>query len=78
MLDLKYYQFSNKAPMNHASKLTVLPTLTTDLLLESGILIDNVFAKLWQQIGMKTLLSRSGFNKRSGIPIHEVVYTLSL
>lgn len=27
---------------------------------------------------MGTLLNRSGFNKRSGIPIHEVVYTLSL
>lgn len=64
--------------MNHTSKLTALPVLTTDLLLESGVLIDNVFAKLWQQIGMKTLLSRSGFSKRSGLPIHEVVYTLSL
>ncbi len=64
--------------MNHTSKLSALPTLTTDLLLESGILIDNVFAKLWQQIGMKTLLSRAGFNKRSGIPIDEVIYTLSL
>ena len=64
--------------MNHTSKLTVLPALTTDLLQDSGILIDNVFATLWQQIGMKTLLNRSGFTKRSGIPIHEVVYTLSL
>ena len=64
--------------MNHTSKLTALPTLTTDLLLESGVLIDNVFAKLWEQVGMKTLLHRSGFTKRSGLPIHEVVYTLSL
>lgn len=64
--------------MNHTSKLTALPALTTDLLLESGVLIDNVFAKLWQQMGMKTLLSRCGFNKRSGTPIHEVIYTLSL
>ena len=63
--------------MNHTSKLTVLPALTTDLLQDSGILIDNVFATLWQQIGMKTLLNRSGFTKRSGIRIHEVVYTLS-
>ena len=29
--------------MNHTSKLTVLPALTTDLLQDSGILIDNVF-----------------------------------
>lgn len=64
--------------MNHTSKRITLPTLTADLLLESGVLIDNVFAKLWQQVGMKTLLNRAGFNKRSGIPIHEVVYTLSL
>ena len=64
--------------MNHTSKHTALPALTTDLLLESGVLIDNVFAKLWQQMCMKTLLSRSGFTKRSGTPIHEVIYTLSL
>ncbi len=64
--------------MNHASKLPALPTLTVDLLQESGLLIDNIFAKLWQQLGMKTILSRSGFKKRSGIPIAKAVYTLSL
>ena len=42
--------------MNHASKLPTLPALTVDLLQERGILIDNVFAKLWQQMGMKTIL----------------------
>ena len=64
--------------MKHTSKQPELPTLTVDLLQDSGILIDNVFAKLWQQIGMKTMLSRAGFNKRSGFPISEVIYTLSL
>ena len=64
--------------MNSASKLPTLPALTVDLLQESGILIDNVFAKLWQQMGMKTILRRAGFNKRSGLPIAEVIYTLSL
>jgi len=64
--------------MNHTSKQPALPALTVDLLQDSGILIDNVFAKLWQQIGMKTILSRAGFTKRSGVPIGEVVYTLSL
>ena len=64
--------------MNHASKLPTLPALTVDLLQERGILIDNVFAKLWQQMGMKTILRRAGFNKRSGLPIAEVIYTLSL
>jgi len=64
--------------MNHTSKQPALPALTVDILQDSGILIDNVFAKLWQQTGMKTILSRARFNKRSGFPIGEVIYTLSL
>ncbi len=64
--------------MNHASKPPALPALTADLLQESGVLIDNVFATLWQQVGMKTILHRAGFNKRSGVPIGEVIFTLSL
>lgn len=40
--------------------------------------MDNVFASLWKQIGMKTLLHRAGFKKRSGTAIDEVVYALSL
>ena len=61
--------------MNHTSKLTALPALTTDLPQDSGGLIDHIFAELRQQIGMKTLLHGSGFTKCSAIPIHEVVYT---
>jgi SRSO17 transposase len=64
--------------MNHATKLPALPALTVDLLQDDGILIDNVFANLWQQMGMKTILRRAGFNKRSGFPISEVIFTLSL
>ena len=64
--------------MNHPSKLPTLPALTVDLLQESGLLIDNVFATLWKQIGMNAILRRAGFNKRSGFPIGEVMFTLSL
>jgi len=64
--------------MNPVTKITVLPALTADLLQASGILIDNIFAILWQRIGIKTLLNRCGFSKRSGRPIDEVIYTLSL
>ncbi len=64
--------------MHHPSKLPTLPALTIDLLQESGLLIDNVFATLWKQIGMNTILRRAGFHKRSGSPIDTVVYTLSL
>jgi len=64
--------------MNHLSKPTTLPVLTVDLLQESGVLIDNVFAKLWQQTGIKTILRRVGFTKRPGAPIGEVIYMLTL
>ena len=64
--------------MHRATKLPELPALTRDFLQQSGLLLDNVFASLWQQVGMKTLLSRAGFKKRSGAPIHQVIYVLVL
>lgn len=64
--------------MKHPTDLPSLPSLITDLLLESGILIDNQFARLWKSIGMEGLLKRAGFAKRSGTSISRVVYSLSL
>ena len=64
--------------MNRATKIMELPALTVDILKANGIMIDNVFASLWRDIGMKTILSRAGFNKRSGAPIGEVVFALIL
>jgi len=55
--------------MNTATKNTGLPALTADLLEHGGCLADNLFADLWKQVGMKTLLNKSGFKKRSGTPI---------
>jgi hypothetical protein len=64
--------------MNRATKLIELPALTVDLLKANGVLIDNVFASLWREIGMKTVLSRAGFNKRSGTPMGDVIFGLML
>ncbi len=64
--------------MNRATKITELPALTADLLNANGVLIDNVFASLWREIGMNTILSRAGFAKRSGAPIGEVIFSLML
>lgn len=64
--------------MNRATKIKELPALTIDYLSAKGVLIDNVFASLWRETGMKTLLSRAGFNKRSGTPMYEVIYGLML
>lgn len=64
--------------MNRATNRIELPALTADLLNASGVLIDNVFASLWRDIGMNTILSRAGFSKRSGAPIGEVIFNLML
>jgi hypothetical protein len=57
---------------------TVLSALTIDLLKEEGFSAENVFSELWRRMGVKTILNRSGFTKRSGTLIHKVVYALSL
>ena len=64
--------------MNRDTSPLALPALTADLLRDSGLLVDNLFADLWKQVGMKTLLNRVGFIKRSGTPMHELVYCLVL
>lgn len=64
--------------MNTVTKKPELPSLTTDLLEQDDCLVDNLFADLWKQVGMKTLLNKAGFKKRSGTPIHELVYALIL
>jgi len=64
--------------MNTATKIPGLPALTADLLQSNGCLVDNLFADLWKSMGMKALLSKAGFSKRSGTPIYELVYVLVL
>jgi len=64
--------------MNRATKIIELPALTVDLLKANGVLIDNVFASLWRDIGMKTVLNRAGFNKRSGTSMNDVIFSLML
>ena len=66
------------AQRNRATKIIELPALTVDLLKVNGLLIDNVFASLWRDIGMKTVLTRAGFNKRSGPSISDVIFGLML
>ena len=43
--------------MNNSKKVPVLPTLTAQMLKKEGLLVDNLFADLWKQIGMKPIPS---------------------
>ena len=62
--------------MQRDTNVSALPVLTADLLRDSGLLIDNLIADLWKQVGMKTLLNRATLVKRSGTPMDQVVYCL--
>lgn len=64
--------------MNHDTTACAFPALTSDFLRSSDSLIDNIFADLWQQVGMKTLLERCGFHKRSGVEVNSILYCLTM
>ena len=64
--------------MNSDTKNLSLPSLTADLLSQSSLNIDNTFSSTWKNIGFQVMLRQSKFNKRSGIPVSEVVYLLML
>jgi SRSO17 transposase len=64
--------------VNHDTTTCALPALTSDFLRGSHSLIDNIFADLWKQVGMKTLLQRCGFFKRSGVEVNSVLYCLTM
>jgi SRSO17 transposase len=64
--------------VNHDTSVCTLPPLTSDFLRSSDRLIDNIFADLWKRVGMKSLLTRCGFRKRSGIEVNSVLYCLTM
>ena len=64
--------------MNNATNPSALPDLTADFLGKNIGPMDNLFADLWKSVGMAGLLYRSGFHKRAGVPINEVMFCLML
>ena len=62
--------------MHRDTALPALPVLTEDVLRSHGLLLDNLIADLWKQVGMPSLLNRAGFKKRSGTPMDQVVFGL--
>lgn len=63
--------------MDPDTKCPVLPSITADLLAQSDIKIDNIFSETWQQLGLKSLLNRCGFKKRSGTQASELWVLIS-
>jgi hypothetical protein len=56
--------------VNTATKITELPALTADLLQSNSCLVDNLFADLWKQMGMKaSAVVKCCNDSRANIPI---------
>lgn len=64
--------------MNHRTSHGPLPSLVADVLHASNRCIDNLFAQSWKTLGMGQAIMRSAARKRSGTPIHEVIFLLLL
>jgi|TARA_B110001469_G_scaffold122636_1_gene133584 hypothetical protein len=64
--------------MNPVTKTLPLPPLTSDLLSQIDLKIDNTFSTTWKSIGFNNLLRQAKFSKRSGTPVGDVTYRLML
>ncbi|MCF6299328.1 MAG: hypothetical protein L3J01_05560 [Thiomicrorhabdus sp.] len=64
--------------MNSDTKRRLFPSLIDDVLNHPGHCVDNVFARLWKSLNLNSLIQRSGFKKRSGVPVVDSVFLLIL
>ncbi len=64
--------------MNNDTKFLDFPSLVGDLFTQHDLQVDNLFATLWTNMHIATLLHRAGFHKRSGVEVTHVVYLLLL
>ncbi len=64
--------------MHNDTNNNTLPSIIGGVLGDQKNYIDNVFADTWKALKFGSLLKSSGFNKRSGIQISEVIFLLLL
>ena len=64
--------------MNSDTKTRLFPSLIEDVLKHPGQCVDNIFASVWKGLNFSNLIRRSGFKKRSGIPVIDSIFLLVL
>lgn len=64
--------------MNNDTKRSLFPSLIDEVLKHPGHCVDNVFASVWKGLNFSRLVQRSGFKKRSGVPVIDSVFLLLL
>ena len=61
--------------MNNDTETHEIPGLVSDLLTDKTIQSDTLVADLWKEL---QLIQRTGFKKRTGLPITQVIYLLMI
>lgn len=64
--------------MNNDTNKRLLPSLIEDVLSDPGQCVDNVFAGVWKGLNLNNLILRTGFKKRTGVPVIEAIFLLVL
>jgi hypothetical protein len=72
------HQNQPEAHMNNDTKRSLFPSLIDEVLKHQGHCVDNVFANVWKGLNFSRLVQRSGFKKRSGVPVIDSVFLLLL
>lgn len=67
---------SKATPMNSDRLGAILPELTSQLINRTDNPIDNLMSRVWNKMGIPSMLKKAGFKKRSGPDADEVVYLL--
>ena len=62
--------------MNNDIKSPKIPTLVSGFLTDAESKTDNLIADVWNHAKLSQLIKKSGFKKRSGLPIEQVLYLL--
>ena len=60
--------------MDNGIKSPKIPTLISNILTDGKCQADNLIADLWKTLNLTGLIKKAGFNKRTGLPIEQVVY----
>ncbi len=64
--------------MNSDTKADVFPALIGDVISDSKLYVDNLFADTWKKLKFNARVKNAGFAKRSGVGVTEVVYLLMI
>ena len=64
--------------MDNVTSHRSIPSLVNDVLDHPAHCIDNIFTAAWKGLNLGKIIEKSGFKKRSGVPVTEAIFLLML